>query len=97
MVPVRQCATRALGPLLRRQPLSAAKVRCAWAVAVGAALARATTVRLRSNGTLDVFAESEHWRRETARSTRVIHARLGVLLGPDTVKKVVITKGRHHA
>ena len=97
MIPVQQCATRALGSLLRRQPLSVAKVRCAWEVAVGAAVARATTVRLRSNGTLDVVADTEHWRRETARSTRVISARLGDLLGPDTVKRVVITRGRHHA
>ena len=98
MLLAQQCATRALGEALRRQPLSAAKVRFAWQTSVGTAMARATTVRLRSDGTLDVRADTEHWRRETARSAGVIRTRLAELLGRDVVKHVVVSgdsSGRH--
>ena len=79
---------RALGNVLRRQPLSDAKVRFAWTAVVGVALARATTVRLRSDGTLLVRAASDPWRRETYRSRRVIRERLADLLGTGVVRKL---------
>lgn len=91
MVPTGQCATRALRDLLCRQPLSEAKVRFAWAAAVGPAVARATTVRLRRDGTLTVRAETEPWRLETHRSRRVIRERLAELLGAGVVRKVDVT------
>ena len=89
MIRAQQFATQALSEALRRQPLSDAKVSFAWQTSVGTAMARATTARLRTNGTLDVRASNEHWRREVMRSTGVIRTRLRELLGRDAVKKVV--------
>ncbi len=97
MVPAGQCAPRALVPLLRRQPLSQAKVRFAWTATVGAAAGRATTVALRADGTLAVTAETEHWRREAARASATIRVRLAELLGPDIVKRITVTEGPRHA
>ena len=97
MAPAGRCAPRALAPLLRRQPLTPAKVRFAWTATVGAAAARATRVGLRADGTLAVTAESEHWRRETARAGPLIRTRLAELLGPDVVRKITVTEGPRHA
>ncbi len=91
MTPARHCAARALGNVLRRQPLSNAKVRFAWTATVGAALARATTVRLRSDGTLLVRTATDPWRRETYRSRRVIRERLAELLGTGVIKRIDVT------
>ena len=91
MLLVQQCVKRALGEVLRRQPLSAAKVRFAWQTTVGTAMARATSVRVRADGTLDVHANTEHWRHETTRSANVIQTRLSELLGGDVVKRVVVS------
>lgn len=93
MVPTGQCATRALRDMLCRQPPSDAKIRFAWAAAVGPAVARATTVRLRRDGTLTVRAETEPWRLETHRSRGVIRERLGALLGAGVVRKIDVTSG----
>ncbi len=94
MIRAQQFATRALSEVLRRQPLSDAKVSFAWQTSVGTAMARATTARLRADGTLDVRASNEHWRREVVRSTGVIRARLRELLGRDAVKRVAVIAGR---
>lgn len=91
MIPAHWCATRALGDVLRRQPFSDAKVRFAWTASVGAALARATSVRLRADGTLDVRASSDHWRLETIRSEPLVRKRLAELIGGDVVKAIVVT------
>jgi hypothetical protein len=99
VIPARHCATRALGNVLRRQPPSDAKIRFAWTAVVGGALARVTTVRLRSDGTLLVRAASDAWRRETYRSRRVIRERLTELLGAGVVRKLDVTSegAEHHA
>ena len=97
MVPAGRCAAPALTPLLRRQPLSQAKVRFAWAATVGAAASRATAVGLHADGTLAVTADTEHWRRETARASFAIRAGLAELLGPDVVKRITVTEGPRHA
>lgn len=97
MVRAGRCAARALAPLLRRQPLSQAKVRLAWAVTVGPAAARATAVGLHADGTLAVTADTGHWRRETARASSTIRTRLAELLGPEVVKRVTVTEGPHDA
>ena len=94
MIRAQQFATRALSEVLRRQPLSDAKVSFAWQTSVGTAMACATTARLRADGTLDVRASNEHWRREVVRSTGVIRARLRELLGRDAVKRVAVIAGR---
>ncbi len=99
MVPAQQCATRALGDVLKRQPLSDAKVRFAWTASVGASLARATSVRLRADGTLHVRAASDHWRLETIRSEPLVRKRLAQLLGGGVVRAIVVTceGAPHHA
>ena len=94
MIRAQQFATRALSEVLRRQPLSDAKVSFAWQTSVGTAMARATTAQLRADGTLDVRASNEHWRREVVRSTGVIRARLRELLGRDAVKRVAVIARR---
>lgn len=93
MFPTGQCAPRALRDMLCRQPLSDAKIRFAWAAAVGPAVARVTTVRLRRDGTLTVRAATRPWRVETHRSRRVIRERLGELLGAGVVRKIDVTQG----
>lgn len=81
----------AVAALIERQPLSRAKVTFAWRTAVGSPVARATTVELGRDGTLEVRALDRHWRRELHRSSGLILTRLGTLLGPDTVKKLEVT------
>ena len=93
MLPAKEIAPRAVGELLRNQPLSPAKVKFAWRTTVGASMARATSVTLQANGTLVVRADSDHWRRETTRSAWVIRRRLGDLLGANVVKRVTV-KGK---
>ena len=93
MIPVREVAPRAVGALLRKQPLSAAKVRFAWRVSVGLPMARATSVNLKKDGTLHVSANGKHWRQEIARSVPVIKGRLSELLGPHVVKQLDIKGG----
>ena len=90
MVPAGDAAQQAVAALLRRQPLTAAKVRFAWRTSVGAAMAGATSVALDAHGTLRVAAAGGHWRRETARSATVIRRRLAALLGPGFVKRVAV-------
>ena len=77
--------------LLRQQPPSDAKVTFAWRAAVGRAVDRATTVSLRRDGTLEVRASDQHWRREIARSAPLIVDRLAGLLGREVVKRIDVT------
>jgi predicted nucleic acid-binding Zn ribbon protein len=74
--------------LIRDMPLSPGKVTFAWRAAVGAAIDRATTVRLLEGGVLDVRVSDQHWRRELRRSTPLILARLSTLLGDGTVTSI---------
>lgn len=90
MLPTRDIAPRAVGQLLRDQPLTPAKVRFAWQASVGTSMGRATSVRLEEDGTLTVWASGEHWRRETARSVGVIKRRLAELLGQNIVKRITV-------
>ena len=92
MIRAQECASKALGEALRRQPISAPKVMFAWRASVGETMARATSVRLDSSGTLNVRADTEHWRRETVRSAGVIKHRLAELLGKGVVKSVAVSR-----
>lgn len=75
--------------LLRGLPLSNGKVELAWSVAVGPAIARATTVKLEGCALL-VETTSAEWTREIKRSTPVILGRLQSLLGDDAVTSIAI-------
>ena len=57
----------------------------AWQVAVGAALARATTVRL-ADGVLTVRAADPRWVTEIEAARDTVLRRLQDLLGPDAVE-----------
>jgi hypothetical protein len=73
---------------MRATPLSPGKVEFAWRVSVGPAIARVTRVRLDDHGALDVDVLDTRWTPEIRRSSRLIAARLGTLLGADTVKQI---------
>lgn len=94
MIRAQECASRALGEVLRRQPMSTSKVTFAWRASVGETMARATLVKLDSSGILNVRADTEHWRRETVRSSGVIKKRLANLLGKNVVKNLIVSKKR---
>ncbi|MXY26052.1 MAG: DUF721 domain-containing protein [Acidobacteria bacterium] len=98
MVPVQHQAARTLGVLLRRQPLTEAKLRFAWRAAVGDRIDRATTVRLSPGGTLTVRADEDGWGRAIRAARRLIAARLRDILGPGHVKRITVkTEGDAHA
>jgi predicted nucleic acid-binding Zn ribbon protein len=89
MLPVQTIATAVLADIIRRQPASKERTAFAWSVAVGPALARATTVELR-NARLVVTARDGHWARELERARDTILPRLQLLLGKDAVKGIYI-------
>jgi hypothetical protein len=80
-VSTRACASDTLPSLLARQPMSAGKIAFAWQLAVGPALARATTVKY-GDGVLSVRSSDARWIREVERSRAIILERLQSLLGP---------------
>ena len=77
--------------IIRKAPLTDEKVSFAWRLAVGPALAKATTVRLGSDGTLHVKAESAAWNDAIRKSIGLIRSRLAHFLGEDTVKRLTYT------
>ncbi len=81
---------RAVAALLQQGPISQAKLECAWRISVGDALARASTVRLRDGGTVEVAAADARWQRELSRSRDMILARLRTLLGSGQVTRLQI-------
>ena len=82
-------APAVLADIIRRQPPSKQRTEFAWAVAVGPALARATTVEIR-NRNMIVCARDVQWARELERGRDTILSRLQLLLGRDTVKGLYI-------
>jgi predicted nucleic acid-binding Zn ribbon protein len=87
MESIQQFANGVLAEIIRRQTASKEKTSFAWQLAVGPALARATTVDLR-DGVLFVTARDERWRAEIARAQEAILAKLQHLLGPDAIHKI---------
>jgi len=83
MIPVHRVLPDLLGEIVRRQPLSPAKVDFAWRTAVGPAIARVSAVQLGADGTLRVKVDDRRWEREIDRVGDVIRARLDRLLGAD--------------
>jgi hypothetical protein len=77
-------AERVLPALLQNQPLTPEKVQFAWRVSVGAAIARATRVRL-AGATLVVNGEPQ-WLKEIERSKALIVRRLQRVLGESVVR-----------
>ena len=93
MLPLHSASARALQSLLNDQPVTAAKVAFAWQIAAGPAMARATSPIWSGDGVLRVRARDAAWRREVTRARPLIAQRIGQLLGPDVVKRIVIEEG----
>jgi hypothetical protein len=89
MIAVQRVLPDTLSEIIRRQPLSQAKIDFAWRTAVGAALARVSSARLDGDGTLRVRTDDDRWTREIERARDVIRARLDRLLGGD-LKRVEV-------
>ena len=89
MLPIQSFATDILAEIIRRQPASKEKTRFAWQMAVGPALARATTVAL-AEGVLTVRCADPRWGPELVRAKDVVLRRLQGLLGPDAITRLRI-------
>jgi hypothetical protein len=74
--------------VIRKAPLTDEKVAFAWRLAVGPAIAKATTVRLAPDGTLYLSAESKAWVDSVFDSVGIIRSRLAHYLGDNTVKRI---------
>lgn len=75
-----------LAEVIRKAPLGPEKVTLAWRLAVGSAVAKATTVMLDAQGVLHVKANTPAWIAAVRKSTSLIHPRMNDLLGEGTVK-----------
>jgi predicted nucleic acid-binding Zn ribbon protein len=96
MEPLSRVLPAALREVLRQTPLSREKISFAWRMAVGPAIDRVTTVELTGDGTLEVRAPNQAWRRELTRSSGVILGRLAEMLGAGTVKTIALrVEGGH--
>lgn len=93
MVPAQRVLPGLIASIIRPAPLCDEKVSCAWRTSVGTAMARATRVRLRPDGLLQVTADTPAWTREVERSIGLIRSRLEAFLGPDVIQRVEI---HHH-
>ena len=74
--------------VIRKAPLTDEKVTFAWRLAVGPAVAKATSVRLGSDGTLYLRAESPAWLDGVRQSVGLIRSRLAHYLGENAVKRI---------
>lgn len=90
MLPLQTVASSVLAGIIRRQPGSKERTAFAWAVAVGPALAKVTSVELRDD-VLVVVAQDSRWAREVERASPIVLERLQSLLGSD-VRRIRIVK-----
>jgi predicted nucleic acid-binding Zn ribbon protein len=91
MQPIGQVLPRALAEIVRQAPLSAGKVDFAWKSAVGAAMARATAVRL-EDSVLLVDPQSAQWGAAVMRASGIILTRLQALLGTEAVRTIHVRR-----
>jgi hypothetical protein len=89
MTPAHHILPGVLADMIRRQPLSPAKVAFAWRAAAGAPVARATRVELRDDGLLLVFVADARWRREIEPALGMLRPKLALLLG-DAVRWIEV-------
>ena len=82
-----------LPALLARAPLTPEKITFVWGLAVGPAIARATTATL-ADMVLTVRTSDPAWAREVTRSRAMILTRVQQLLGPALVRSIVVEPGR---
>jgi hypothetical protein len=89
VLPLQSFSHRVLAEAIRRQPPSKARTAFAWQLAVGMAVARATSID-QQGGTLTVHAADPRWTVEIERARGVILSRLQQLLGPDAITHIQI-------
>ena len=89
MLPLSKFSGGVLAEIIRRQSPSKARTAFAWQLAVGPALARATTVQL-VDGVLKVRALDVRWLKEITRAREVILTKLQELLGKDAVTRITV-------
>ena len=89
MQPLGTLHSRVLPALLARAPMSPEKLAFVWGQAVGAAMARASTVTLVGT-TLMVRTAESAWAREIQRSRGLILARVQALLGAGVVSALSV-------
>jgi Dna[CI] antecedent, DciA len=82
-----------LPALLARAPLTPEKVTFVWGLAVGSAIARATTVTL-ADTALTVRTTDPAWAREVDRSRTLVLARMQQLLGTAQVQSIIVQRTR---
>lgn len=85
-----RAAVAALRTVLDSQPTTPAKVKFAWALVAGAAIAQATSLSWSGDGSLYVRAKNDVWKKEILRARAGIVPRLAELLGPDVVRRIVV-------
>jgi predicted nucleic acid-binding Zn ribbon protein len=88
VIKANQVMPAVVAEVVRKAPLSDAKVTFAWRLAVGPAVARATSVRLGDDGTLYLKADSQAWNDSVRASVGMIRSRLAHYLGEETVKRI---------
>jgi hypothetical protein len=94
VTPASEILTGVLAEVIKKAPLTPEKVAFAWRLAVGPAVAKATTVSLDAVGVLHVQASTPAWIAAVRKSTSLVHHRMNDLLGEGTVKTVQFDSGR---
>jgi hypothetical protein len=87
MIPVHDFSTSVLAQIVRRQPSSPARTNFAWQLAVGQAVARATTVKL-ADGVLTVRAVDRRWLREIDPMRATVLDKLQQILGKEQIARI---------
>lgn len=88
VIKANQVMPTVVAEVVRKAPLCDEKVRFAWRLAVGPAVAKATRVRLDAEGTLHLSAESPAWLDSVRQSVGLIRSRLAHYLGEDAIKRI---------
>jgi predicted nucleic acid-binding Zn ribbon protein len=91
MLPIQRFSSSVIADVIRRQPSSPARTTLAWQLAVGTALARATSVALH-DGVLTVQSSDARWTAEITRARDIVLGRMQHYLGPGNVKTLRIEK-----
>jgi predicted nucleic acid-binding Zn ribbon protein len=87
MILVHDFSTSVLAQIVRRQPPSQARTNFAWQLAVGQAVARATTAELK-DGVLIVRAVDRRWIAEIDPMRAAVLAKLQQLLGTEQIVRI---------
>jgi hypothetical protein len=94
MQPINTFSSGVLAEVIRRQPDSPGRTSLAWQVAVGPALARATTVEL-VDGVLHVSARDARWLPELREARPQVLLRVQRLLGRDVTSLTIESEDRN--